>query len=174
MLFWAAVTIAAKMAVLLIVGWLYGLRKQALWLFCLSSPQAGEFAFVLIAFGVANAVFAPQFAAQLLLIVALTMLVTPLLFILYDKLIAHAYCTGRGGREADAIEEENLIIIAGRGRVGGIVDRMLDASVNSRDGDRLQQRPSRSSQEVRRLHLLRRCHPAGPARQRGDRARAHP
>ena len=127
-LFWAAVTIAAKMAVLLIVGWLYGLRKQALWLFCLSLPQAGEFAFVLIAFGVANAVFAPQFAAQLLLIVALTMLVTPLLFILYDKLIAHAYCAGQGGREADAIEEENEIIIAGRGRVGGIVDRMLDAS----------------------------------------------
>ena len=127
-LFWAAVTIAAKMAVLLIVGWLYGLRKQALWLFCLSLPQAGEFAFVLIAFGVANAVFAPQFAAQLLLIVALTMLVTPLLFILYDKLIAHAYCAGQGGREADAIEEENPIIIAGRGRVGGIVDRMLDAS----------------------------------------------
>lgn len=127
-LFWAAVTIAAKMAVLLIVGWLYGLRKQALWLFCLSLPQAGEFAFVLIAFGVANAVFAPQFAAQLLLIVALTMLVTPLLFILYDKLIAHPYSTGQGGREADAIEEENPIIIAGRGRVGGIVDRMLDAS----------------------------------------------
>lgn len=127
-LFWAAVTIAAKMAVLLIVGWLYGLRKQALWLFCLSLPQAGEFAFVLIAFGVANAVFAPQFAAQLLLIVALTMLVTPLLFILYDKLIAHAYCAGQGGREADAIEEDNPIIIAGRGRVGGIVDRMLDAS----------------------------------------------
>ena len=127
-LFWAAVTIAAKIAVLLIVGWLYGLRKQALWLFCLSLPQAGEFAFVLIAFGVANAVFAPQFAAQLLLIVALTMLVTPLLFILYDKLIAHAYCAGQGGREADAIEEENPIIIAGRGRVGGIVDRMLDAS----------------------------------------------
>ena len=127
-LFWAAVTIAAKMAVLLIVGWLYGLRKQALWLFCLSLPQAGEFAFVLIAFGVANAVFAPQFPAQLLLIVALTMLVTPLLFILYDKLIAHAYCAGQGGREADAIEEENPIIIAGRGRVGGIVDRMLDAS----------------------------------------------
>ena len=127
-LFWAAVTIAAKMAVLLVVGWLYGLRHQALWLFCLSLPQAGEFAFVLIAFGVANAVFAPEFAAQLLLIVALTMLVTPLLFIAYDKLIAHAYYAGQGDREADAIDEDNPIIIAGRGRVGGIVDRMLDAS----------------------------------------------
>ena len=126
--FWAAVTIAAKMAVLLTIGWLYGLRRQALWLFCLSLPQAGEFAFVLIAFAVGNAVFDQAFADQLLLIVALTMLVTPLLFILYDKLIAHAYCTSQTPDEADTIDEENPIIIAGRGRVGGIVDRMLDAA----------------------------------------------
>ena len=126
--FWAAVIIAAKLAVLFLVGWFYGLRKQALWLFCLSLPQAGEFAFVLIAFAVANAVFAPAFADLLLLIVALTMLVTPLLFILYDKLIAHMYCTGQANDDADQIDEENPIIIAGRGRVGGIIDRMLDAA----------------------------------------------
>ncbi|WP_370030920.1 cation:proton antiporter domain-containing protein [Qipengyuania mesophila] len=126
--FWAAVTIAAKIAVLLVVGWFYGLRRQALWLFCLSLPQAGEFAFVLIAFAVGNAVFDQAFADQLLLIVALSMLATPLLFILYDKLIAHAYCTGQAPDEADVIDEENPIIIAGRGRVGGIVDRMLDAA----------------------------------------------
>ncbi|MFW2349044.1 cation:proton antiporter [Qipengyuania sp.] len=126
--FWAAVTIAAKMAVLLVVGWLYGLRRQALWLFCLSLPQAGEFAFVLISFAVGNAVFDQAFADQLLLIVALSMLATPLLFILYDKLIAHAYCAGQAPDEADTIDEDNPIIIAGRGRVGGIVDRMLDAA----------------------------------------------
>ncbi len=62
--FWAAVTIIAKFAVLLLVGWLYGLRRQALWLFSLSLPQAGEFAFVLIAFAVGNAVL-PQALADL-------------------------------------------------------------------------------------------------------------
>ncbi|QZD88265.1 cation:proton antiporter [Qipengyuania psychrotolerans] len=121
---WAAVTIAAKFAILFGVGWSYGLRKQALWLFSLSLPQAGEFAFVLIAFAVANAVLGQGQADLLLLIVALTMLVTPLLFILYDKVIARAYCKGEA-READEINEENPVIIAGRGRVGGIVDRML-------------------------------------------------
>ena len=126
-LFWAFVTIAAKLAVLLAVGWLYGLRKQALWLFALSLPQAGEFAFVLISFGIANAVFDSELADLMLLVVALTMLLTPLLFILYDKLVAHAYRAG-DGREADAIEEENSVIIAGRGRIGGIVDRMLQAA----------------------------------------------
>ena len=127
-LFWAAVTIFAKFAVLMAVGRLYGLRREALWLFGLSLPQAGEFAFVLIAFAVANAVFDQALADLLLMIVALTMLLTPLLFILYDKVIARAYCGGGNDREPDVIEEENPIIIAGRGRVGGIVDRMLDAA----------------------------------------------
>lgn len=125
--FWAAVVIGAKFLVLAVVGWLYGLRRQALWLFCLSLPQAGEFAFVLIAFALANLVIDSALADLMLLVVALTMLVTPLLFILYDKVIAHAYCKGME-REPDAIEEENEIIIAGRGRVGGIVDRMLQTA----------------------------------------------
>ncbi|WP_100258830.1 cation:proton antiporter domain-containing protein [Qipengyuania seohaensis] len=123
-LFWASVTIATKFAVLFAVGWFYGLRRQALWLFALSLPQAGEFAFVLISFAVANAVFGQALADLLLLVVALTMLATPLLFIFYDKAVARFYCRGQE-REPDVIDEENPVIIAGRGRVGGIVDRML-------------------------------------------------
>ncbi|WP_427966906.1 cation:proton antiporter, partial [Altererythrobacter sp.] len=126
-LFWAAVVIATKLAVLLAVGRFYGLRRQALWLFALSLPQAGEFAFVLIAFCVANFVFTQALADLLLLIVALTMLVTPLLFIFYDKVVARLYCRGEEA-EADAIEQTHDIILAGRGRVGGIVDRILDAA----------------------------------------------
>lgn len=126
--FWAAVTIAVKIAVLLVVGRLSGLRREAVWLFALSLPQAGEFAFVLIAFAVGSAILPAPLADLILLIVALTMLATPLLFILYDKGIARVYCDRQAEREADAIEEDNPIIIAGRGRVGGIVDRMLDAA----------------------------------------------
>ncbi len=124
---WAAIVIGLKIAVLALIGWLAGLRQQSAWLFSLSLPQAGEFAFVLIAFALANAVLPPDTADLLLLVVALTMLVTPLLFIIYDRLIEATYCKG-DEREPDAIEEENPIIIAGRGRVGGIVDRMLDAA----------------------------------------------
>ena len=127
-LFWAVVVIAVKIAVLLLVGWLSGLRREALWLFAMSLPQAGEFAFVLIAFALGNAILPGPLADLLLLVVAATMLATPLLFILYDKAIARMYCEAQAEREADTIEEENPIIIAGRGRVGGIVDRMLDAA----------------------------------------------
>lgn len=126
-LFWAAVVIAVKAAVLALIARVAGIRRQASWLFSLSLAQAGEFAFVLIGFAVANFVLDGETADMLLLIVALTMLATPLLFIAYSRLIEAAYCRGEE-READTIEEENPIIIAGRGRVGGIVDRMLDAA----------------------------------------------
>lgn len=125
--FWAAVIIAVKIVILLGIAKLAGIERQAKWLFVLSLAQAGEFAFVLIAFAVANFVFDQATADLLLLIVALTMLVTPLLFILYDKIIAPRYCQGQGG-EADAIDETNSVIIAGRGRMGGIVDRMLQSA----------------------------------------------
>jgi len=126
--FWALVTMGTKMAVLFVIGWLSGLRRQALWLFALSLPQAGEFAFVLIAYAVSNAVFTEALAEMLLLIVALSMLLTPLLFIFYERVVARFYYTSEGEKEPDTIAEEQPIIIAGRGRVGGIVDRMLQAA----------------------------------------------
>lgn len=127
-LFWAAVVIVVKLAVLALIARAAHIRRQAGWMFTFSLAQAGEFAFVLIAFAVANAVIPQDLSDLMLLVVALTMLVTPLLFIVYDKVVARLYCRGEDAREADAIEEENAVIIAGRGRVGGIVDRMLDAA----------------------------------------------
>ncbi|PRQ09778.1 cation:proton antiporter domain-containing protein [Enhygromyxa salina] len=124
---WALVTMGVKMGVLYVIGWVSGLRNQALWLFVLALPQAGEFAFVLIGYAVGNAVFDTALADLLLLIVALTMLLTPLLFIVYERVVARHYCTS-GTREADSIAEESPIIIAGRGRVGGLVDRILQAA----------------------------------------------
>ncbi len=125
--FWALVVIVTKVVLLLIIGKLAGIGKQARWLFALSLAQAGEFAFVLIAVAVAAFVFDAETADLLLLIVALTMLITPVLFILYDRIIAPRFSSG-DARKADSIEEENSVIIAGRGRVGGIVDRMLQAA----------------------------------------------
>jgi hypothetical protein len=49
------------------------------------------------------------------------------LFIVYDKLIAPRYDEAQA-REQDEIDEASQVIIAGRGRVGGIVDRMLTAA----------------------------------------------
>ncbi len=116
-----------KAGVLLALGKLFRLKGSGLWLFGLSLAQAGEFGFVLLSFTVANQVIPQPLADQLLLVVALSMLLTPALFILYEKVIAPRFIEGQQ-QDADEIEEEGDIIIAGHGRFGGIVNRMLRAA----------------------------------------------
>jgi CPA2 family monovalent cation:H+ antiporter-2 len=113
-----------KMAVLFVLAVVFKLGGADRWLFSLGLAQAGEFGFVLLSFTVANAVIPGDLADRLLLIVALSMLLTPALFILYDRVIAPRFSAAEE-REMDAIEEKGDIIIAGHGRVGGIVARML-------------------------------------------------
>lgn len=86
--------------------------------------QAGEFGFVLLSFTVANAVIPQPLADQLSLVVALSMLLTPALFILLDKVIAPRFAAGND-RPADDITDPAKIIIAGHGRMGGIVNRAM-------------------------------------------------
>ena len=116
--------IAVKAAVLFGLGLAFGIKGSDRWLFALGLAQAGEFGFVLISFTMASAVIPEAVAGQLLLVVALSMLLTPALFILFDRVIAPRFAAGEA-READTIEDKADIIIAGHGRVGGIVNRML-------------------------------------------------
>ena len=116
-----------KGAILYLLGTVFGLRGGDRWLFSLGLAQAGEFGFVLLSFTVANSVIPAAVADQLLLVVALSMLLTPALFILYDRVIAPRFVEAEV-READAIEDAGEVIIAGFGRVGGLVDRMLSTA----------------------------------------------
>jgi len=113
--------------VLLVLGWLFKIERGDRWLFSLSLAQAGEFGFVLLSFTVANQVIPQSLADQLLLVVALSMLLTPALFILYEKVLAPRLAREQE-READEIDEDGDIIIAGHGRFGGVVNRMLRAA----------------------------------------------
>lgn len=115
-----------KGAVLFALGTVFGLRESDRWLLTLGLAQAGEFGFVLLSFTVANAVIPQPIADLLLLVIALSMLLTPALFILYDKVIAPRYVTSET-RETDDVDA-GKIIIAGFGRVGGLVDRILRAA----------------------------------------------
>ncbi|GAA6208759.1 monovalent cation:proton antiporter-2 (CPA2) family protein [Cognatishimia sp. WU-CL00825] len=115
---------ALKAGVLLVLALIFKIQGSDRWLFALGLAQAGEFGFVLLSFTVANAVIPVELADRLLLVVALSMLLTPALFILYDRVIAPRF-SAQEEREMDQIAEHSDIIIAGHGRVGGIVSRML-------------------------------------------------
>ena len=115
--------IALKTGLLLLLGTLFGLRGADRWLAALGLAQAGEFGFVLLAFCVDHFVISTGLSERLQLVIALSMLLTPVLFILYERLIA-ARAAGPE-RAADVIEAREEIIIAGHGRFGGIVNRLL-------------------------------------------------
>ncbi|WP_372805431.1 cation:proton antiporter domain-containing protein, partial [Loktanella salsilacus] len=79
--------IAIKAAVLFGLALVFRLRPTDRWLFSLGLAQAGEFGFVLLSFVVAGNILPQALADQLLLVVALSMLLTPGLFIFHDKVI---------------------------------------------------------------------------------------
>jgi CPA2 family monovalent cation:H+ antiporter-2 len=116
--------IGLKAAVLYVLARVFGIRGADRWLFTLGLAQAGEFGFVLLAFTVASSVIPTAVAEKLLLVVALSMLLTPVLFIIYDKLIAPRFVEAQEER-ADDIDHSGDVIVAGHGRVGGIINRIL-------------------------------------------------
>ncbi|MDK3019723.1 cation:proton antiporter domain-containing protein [Pseudodonghicola flavimaris] len=124
----ALLVILAKGIVLYFVGRAFKLRGRNLWLFTLGLAQAGEFGFVLLAFSTQLNVIPSDLSEKLLLVVALTMLITPLLFILYDQLSKRLKEATGPAEEADEVDEEGPVIIAGIGRFGQIVNRLVRAS----------------------------------------------
>ncbi|SMP13311.1 cation:proton antiporter [Shimia sagamensis] len=122
--------IAIKAAVLFVIGRAFGLRRRNLWLFTLGLAQAGEFGFVLITFSEQQHVLPAWAAEKYLLVVALTMLITPLLFILHDVLSKHFgdHHDGDQAHEPDQVDETGPVIIAGIGRFGQIVNRLVRSS----------------------------------------------
>ena len=117
---------AIKGAVLLGLALMFKLRGKDRWLFTLGLAQAGEFGFVLVSFSLAQGVLTPGQSQIMLLVVALSMLVTPLLFIMYD-LFSHRMEEHRTD-DADDVDDTGTVIIAGIGRFGQIVNRLVRSS----------------------------------------------
>ena len=117
----------AKGAVLFGLGHLFKLRGQNQWLFTLGLAQAGEFGFVLTSFSLKQRILPVELSQSLLLVIALSMFITPLFFILHDFLAKRMKDEGET-HEADEIDEQQPIIIAGVGRFGQVVNRMVTMS----------------------------------------------
>ncbi len=109
------------------IGRVFKLRTRGQWLFTLSLAQAGEFGMVLTTFSLQQGVLAPYMGERVLLIIALSLLFTPLFFILQDYL--RTKLSERSEEApADDIDEQQEIIIAGIGRFGQVVNRLVQAS----------------------------------------------
>ncbi|MHA6344892.1 monovalent cation:proton antiporter-2 (CPA2) family protein [Roseivivax sp. CAU 1761] len=122
----AAGVMLVKGVILYALARLFGLGGRDKWLFTLGLAQAGEFGFVLISFSLQQAVLPAGVAEQLLMIVALSMLLTPLFFIAYEAL-SRRMAEDSAAPEPDAIDSHAPVIIAGIGRFGQIVNRLVQS-----------------------------------------------
>ncbi len=95
-------------------------------LFSLALAQGGEFAFVIISVSKQFSVFDSEIGNFLTVVVALSMLLSPLLIVLYEVFMSRTgqQSTMEEDTDIDATDE---VIIAGYGRFGQIVGRLLVA-----------------------------------------------
>lgn len=115
-----------KGAVLYVISRVSRLGRRDRWLFTLGLAQAGEFGFVLTSFSVQTGVLGRELSETLLLVIAMSMLLTPLFFIIWEQINKRAGERADADEmEADEIDHQAPVIIAGIGRFGQVVNRML-------------------------------------------------
>jgi len=121
--------VLVKLLIIAGLGKLFKLDNSQNVMFSFVLAQGGEFAFVLYQFAATEKALPTELAGVLTVVVALSMVITPLLMILNDFVIQPRFA-GRGEtREADDIDDgETPVIIAGYGRFGQMIGRLLNAN----------------------------------------------
>ena len=117
-----------KFVVLFLIGRLTRLENSQNFTFAFALAQGGEFAFVLASFAVQAQVLNQELGNILVATVALSMVVAPFLFTLNDRVVQPRFSSKLQMRDPDEIDEKgNPVIIAGVGRFGTVVSRLLNA-----------------------------------------------
>jgi glutathione-regulated potassium-efflux system ancillary protein KefC len=119
--------VAVKALILFALGrWVFKANEPAMSL-AVAISQGGEFAFVLFSLAARQGIMAAGTADLLVLVVGLSMGVTPVLFAVYTRWVRPALMPAVRRDFDVAPEEDTPVIIAGFGRVGQVVGRVLRA-----------------------------------------------
>lgn len=119
--------VAVKAACLFVIGRIFLKDTPSALSMGVVISQGGEFAFVLYGLAVSYGIMDRGLSQLLIVVVSLSMAVTPPLFILYTRVIAPRLAR-REHREFDAMPDGDApVVIAGFGRVGQVVARVLRA-----------------------------------------------
>ncbi len=119
---------AIKFGVLFLLARRLGLRHHQPWQLAALLCQGGEFGFVVFSAAAGAGVMGQAEADRLTTVIVLSMVLTPLVLGMTERLITRLYVR-QPEREADPIADANLpVLIAGFGRFGQIVARLLNAN----------------------------------------------
>jgi monovalent cation:proton antiporter-2 (CPA2) family protein len=121
----AAAIVAAKFALVFVIARVAGNEREPSWRLALALAQGGEFAFLLFAMAAQLGVLSAETSQVLVLAVTVSMLLAPLTFAIQDRII-DPWLAQRSEPEFDTIDEPaNPVVIAGYGRIGQVVSRVL-------------------------------------------------
>jgi monovalent cation:proton antiporter-2 (CPA2) family protein len=119
--------VGIKLAVLYVIGLATRMPRASAASLGVSLSQGGEFAFVIYGVALTAGVLTRDLTEILVVAVTLSMAVTPLAFVVRDRILARMSARS-GTREFDLIDEaETEVIIAGFGRFAQIIGRVLRA-----------------------------------------------
>lgn len=114
---------AVKGLVLLAIARSAGFTLNDQIFFALLIAPAGEFAFVMISLLTSAAMMPAAVAAKLLVVASVSMLIAPLTIVARD--LVTRYMTSLEDHESDVEADEGHVIIAGFGRFGQIIGRLM-------------------------------------------------
>ena len=124
--------VALKFAILWVLAKAFGIGGGDRYWFTFSLAQGGEFGFVLLSFSLQNQVLPAAIIDILTAAIALSMVLTPILILLNEKWIQprfHSAIDEEPDMAEEAMDEQDSpVIIAGFGRFGQIIGRMLIAN----------------------------------------------
>lgn len=129
-LVFGAILTFVKFTISFFISRFYKKKTEENMLFALGLSQSGEFGFVIISFCTQLNIVSTMLANQIMAIIAMSMVSTPFLQFLNERLIhPNATINDKDTEvESDIINEHNPVIIAGFGHFGSTVGRLLRAN----------------------------------------------
>lgn len=141
-----------KLLILAFLGKLFKMKRKQYVLFAFSLAQVGEFAFVLLTFSEKQGVFPQKLIGLLMVIVAVSMALSPVFMLFLDKVwmrhVLHVdeneiKDTMIGLPVVPEIAESNKVVIAGYGRFGSVIGRFLkvngiESTILDADSERIE------------------------------------
>ena len=122
----AGLLMLIKFVVLTIIARLMGNKNESSIRLGVTLAQGGEFAFVLFSVATAQHLLTREQQNILNLVVTVSMAMTPLAFLLLEKIGNPLFAKATPSKEYDKIpNHEHAVVIAGFGRVGQIIGRVL-------------------------------------------------
>ena len=119
--------IVIKACILFALAVTFNISSKQKLLFTLALAQGGEFAFVLLSMTTTLSILTPEQTSLVTLVVAVSMLIAPLLLMFYEQLQKRSSSTKPEFDKPEQISTAKHVIIAGYGRFGQIMGRLLHA-----------------------------------------------